>query len=130
MNKIISLIKVNLSHDMNIFRIQSKKGSKVLKTLLPIIITIYLMGVIGFYSFEALKILKPLNLEFVVLTLFSLAVSMITLIEGIYKSSSLLFNCKDDNLMFSLPIKRSTILFIRILKFYIFELLYKLFIFI
>ena len=125
MNKIISLIKVSLSHDMNIFKIQTKKQNKLLKVLLPLIITLYLMGIVGYYSLEALKFLKPLNLEFVVITLFAMAVSMITLIEGIYKSSSLLFNCKDDNLMFSLPIKKSTILFIRILKFYIFELLYN-----
>ena len=104
MNKIISLIKVSLSHDMNIFKIQTKKQNKLLKVLLPLIITLYLMGIVGYYSLEALKFLKPLNLEFVVITLFAMAVSMITLIEGIYKSSSLLFNCKDDNLMFSLPI--------------------------
>ena len=36
------------------------------------------------------------------------------IMEGIYKTSSLLFNCKDDNLLFSLPIKRSEVLLDRI----------------
>lgn len=125
MNKIISLIKVSLSHDMNIFRINTKRQNKLFKILLPIVITAYLMGVIGVYSYKAYTFLNPLNLGYVVLTIFSLGVSIITLIEGIYKSSSLLFNCKDDNLLLSLPIKKSTILFIRLFKFYIFELLYN-----
>ena len=37
----------------------------------------------------------------------------------------LIFNCKDDQLLLSLPIKRRTVLFIRIFKFYVFELLFN-----
>ena len=83
------------------------------------------MIIFGIYANKMMNILKPLNLEFVVITLFSLAICILTLIEGIYKSSNLLFNCKDDNLLFSLPIKKTTILLIRVLKFYLFELLYN-----
>lgn len=125
MNKIISLIKVSLNHDMNLFKINSKKQNQVSKIVIPLILTLYLMFVLGFYASGMMKLLKPIHMEFVVITFFSLAVSFMTLIEGIYKSSSLLFNCKDDNLMFSLPIKRSTVLFIRIFKFYAFEFLYN-----
>jgi len=57
--------------------------------------------------------------------LFVMLTFILTVIEGIYKSSNLLFNCKDDALLLSLPIKKSTVLFIRIFKFYIFELLYN-----
>ena len=70
-----------------------------------------------------IKELLPLRLETTLLSLFIIYTSVMTIIEGIYKSSGLLFNCKDDNLLFSLPINKSTILFIRILKFYLFELL-------
>lgn len=56
---------------------------------------------------------------------FVIITSALTLIEGIYKSGNLLFNCKDDNLLLSLPIKRGTVLFIRVFKFYVFELLYN-----
>ena len=48
-----------------------------------------------------------------------------TFVEGVYKSGSLMFNCKDDDLLLSLPIKRRSILFVRIFKFYIFELLFN-----
>ena len=125
MNKIISLIKVSLNHDMNIFKINTKKQSKYTKILIPFILTSYIMLIFGIYANKMMNILKPLNLEFVVITLFSLAICILTLIEGIYKSSNLLFNCKDDNLLFSLPIKKTTILLIRIFKFYLFELLYN-----
>ena len=57
--------------------------------------------------------------------IFIFLTTILTIIEGIYKSSNLLFNCKDDNLLFSLPINKRTVLFIRIFKFYIFELLYN-----
>ena len=73
-------------------------------------------------------IMEPLiniNMEFVLLTLFIIITTVLTLVEGIYKSSSLLFNCKDDDMLLSLPIKKSTILFVRLFKFYIFELMYN-----
>ena len=125
MKKIISLIKVSLNHDMNIFKINTKKESKFYKFFLPIFFTIYIMIVMGIYSYKLMDLMKPMKLEFAVLTLFGLFVSLITLIEGIYKSGSLLFNCRDDDMLLSLPIKRRTVLFVRIFKFYVFELLYN-----
>lgn len=125
MKKILSLVKVSLNHDMNIFKIHTKKQSNFSKYFLPLIITLYIMVVFGFYAKEIIGFLKPVHLEFVVLTLFALVVSIFTLIEGIYKSGNLLFNCKDDQLLLSLPVKKSTVLFIRILKFYVFELLFN-----
>ena len=125
MKKILSLIKVSLNHDMNIFKIHTKKQSNFSKYFLPLIITLYIMVVFGFYAKEIINFLKPVHLEFVVLTLFALVVSIFTLIEGIYKSGNLLFNCKDDQLLLSLPVKKSTVLLIRILKFYVFELLFN-----
>ena len=67
----------------------------------------------------------PMHLQYIVLSLFVFITSIMTLIEGVYKSGPLLFNCKDDQLLLSLPIKRSTIVFVRVFKFYIFELLFN-----
>ena len=125
MKKIISLIKVSLNHDMNLFKIKGNKQGKVSKILIPLILALYLMFLSGMYSENFIKVLKPFHLEYIVLTIFSLAITFLTLLEGIYKSSSLLFNCKDDSLLLSLPIKKSTVLFIRIFKFYAFEFLYN-----
>ena len=125
MKKLISLIKVSLNHDMDIIKVGTKKQSKASKVVLPLILTIYIMGVFAFYAFGMIAVLKDSHQEYFVLSLFSFATSLLAFIEGIYKSGPLLFNCKDDQLLLSLPIKRRTVLFIRIFKFYLFELLYN-----
>ena len=125
MKKLFSLIKASMTEGMNIFKISTKKKNTFTKIGLPILITIILMGAMGVYSNNLMEQLAPINMHFVVLTLFIVLTSIITLIEGIYKSGNLLFNCKDDNMLLSFPIKKSTVLFIRIFKFYIFELLYN-----
>ena len=125
MKKLFSLIKTSLNHDMNIFAINCKKKSKFLKNILPLILTLYILFIMGTYSKMLIHALEPMHLEFIALTLFALGVSIFTFMEGIYKSGNLLFNCKDDNLLLSLPIKKETILFVRVLKFYVFELLFN-----
>lgn len=125
MNKLKSLIKACMTDNMSIFKIKSKKQTKKSKKILPIFLVIVLFFSIWSYANMLMEPLSEINLEYVVLTLFVLFTSIMTLIEGIYKTSNLLFNCKDDNLMFSLPIKKSTVLFVRIFKFYVFEVIYN-----
>jgi ABC-2 type transport system permease protein len=125
MKKLISLLKACMSSDMNILRISSKKRKGKASIVLPIILAVYLMGYFGFISFGLFSELDKNNNAYVLLSVFAAAITLLTLIEGIYKTSSLLFNCKDDDLLGSLPIKKSTIIFIRIFKFYVFELLYN-----
>ena len=125
MKKLFSLIKASMSEGMNIFKINTKKSSTFTKVFLPIILTITIMGIMASYAETIILQLKSTNMEFVVLTLFILVTTVITIVEGIYKSGSLLFNCKDDNLLLSLPLKKSTVLFLRIFKFYTFELLFN-----
>jgi len=125
MKRIFSLLKASMSEGMTLFRVSTKKKSTFTKVMLPIILTLVLMGVMYSYADTMMQQLAPINMHFVLLTLFILAISVLTLIEGIYKSGNLLFNCKDDNLLLSLPIKKSTVLFIRVFKFYVFELLYN-----
>lgn len=125
MKKLCSLIKATLSSDMSLFKFKSKKDNKTSKTGFVIVITLLLFFSIYSYADMFMEPLSKVHLEYVLLTLFILITAVMTLIEGIYKASSLIFNCKDDNLLLSLPIKKSTVLFIRIFKFYLFELLYN-----
>ena len=46
--------------------------------------------------------------------------------EAIYKSPNLLFESKDSELLFSLPISKKQILLVRVIKLYIFQLLFGL----
>ena len=122
MKKIISLIKATMTENMNIFKIKNNSGKK---TLFPFILAVVCMFSVGTYANMIIKPLTSINSEYILLSLFTIVTFFLTLVEGIYKSSNLLFNCKDDNLLLSLPIKRRTVLFVRIFKFYVFELLYN-----
>ena len=124
MKKMLSLIKTSMSDNMELFKINKKSQTKS-KKFLPFFLGIMFLGYASMYANMIIEPLIGVNLEYVMLSLFAIITSFLTLAEGIYKSGNLMFNCKDDNLMFSLPIKKSTILFIRIFKFYIFELIYN-----
>ena len=104
MNKLLSLIKASMTSDMDLFKINIKKQTKFSK-ILPIIIVLILMSTIFSYAELIIKNLTSIHMEYVLLTLFIFITSIMTFIEGIYKTSSLLFNLKDDNLLLSLPIK-------------------------
>ncbi|MBE6157172.1 MAG: hypothetical protein E7160_00025 [Firmicutes bacterium] len=108
---------------MNIFKIKTK--TKRLGTLLPVGIALYLMFMIWGMANELFEKLVPTHMQYILLPTSVFLVSIMTIMEGIYKAGPLIFNCKDDQLLFSLPIKKRTILFIRILKFYIFELIFN-----
>lgn len=125
MKKTFSLIKACMTSDMNIFKIKQKKDGKKNKISLPIFIALVLMFSIWGNANMLFEKMAPLHLQIIVLSLFIFAISFMTIIEGIYKTGPLLFNCKDDQLLLSLPIKRRTVLFIRIFKFYVFELIFN-----
>ena len=125
MKRFFSLIKASMTDGMNIFKISTKKKNFFSSIILPILIVICLMMSMGSYSEWIISKLEPIHMEFVLLTLFIIITSFMTIIEGIYKSGNLLFNCKDDNLLLSLPISKSTVLFIRVFKFYVFELVFN-----
>lgn len=125
MKKFISLVKANMSEGMNIFKVNTKKPNNFTQKVLPIIIAILVMISIYFYAEKVITKLQPINKEFILITLFIVITSFVTIIGGIYKAGNLLFKCKDDNLLFSLPIKKKMVLAIRILKFYLYELIYN-----
>ena len=124
MKKLYSLIKACMTSDMSLFKIKTKKNKKS-NIFFPFFIALYLMFMIWGSANSLFEKLEPLKLEYVLLSLFIFSISIMTFIEGIYKAGPLIFNCRDDDLLLSLPIKKSTILFVRIFKFYIFELLFN-----
>ena len=124
MKKMMSLIKACMTSDMNLFKIKKKKNSKK-ASLLPLFIGGYLMFMIWVYANTLFEKMSPSHMQYILLSIIAFGISFMTIVEGVYKSGPLIFNCKDDDLLLSLPIKRRTVLFIRILKFYIFELLFN-----
>ena len=124
MKKLISLIKACMTSDMNVIKVSGKKKGKS-SIILPLILAGYLMFAIGSGTGVIFDILSKDNKAHLFLLVLAFSVSLLTFIEGIYKAGPLIFNCKDDDLLLSLPLKRGTIIFIRIFKFYLFEFLYN-----
>lgn len=125
MKKMNSLLKACITTDMNLFKIKTKKKNKLFSLLIPLIIALYLMIFIYGSINELFEKISPMHLQVIFLSIFVFGISLMTIIEGIYKAGPLMFNCRDDQLLLSLPIKRRTILFVRIFKFYIFEVLFN-----
>lgn len=126
MNKTFSLIRATMTENMNLFSFKNKRtDGRLSRFVLPVA----MVGIIlfSFWSVSEGLMYKLEQYDSVsaFLPIFVALVSVMTLMEGIYKSGSLLFSCKDDNLLFSLPIKKTTVLFVRIFKFYVFEVVYN-----
>ena len=124
MKKILSLIKASMTSDMSLFNFKTKKKTKS-SSLLPVILALYLMFTIWNSANMLFEKMSIMHLGYVALSLLIFTVSIMTFMEGIYKTESLIFNCKDDQLLLSLPIKRRSVLFVRVFKFYVFELLFN-----
>ena len=125
MKKLVSLLKATMSQDMNLFRIRTKNESKTRKMVLPIFLFLVVMFSIGSYAAMFAEQLAPMNLTYIILTMFIMLTSLLTLIEGIYKSQGILFEAKDNDLLFSLPITKSKIFSVRVFKLITFQFLYN-----
>lgn len=124
--KTISLLKAALSQDMNMFKYSVKRNSSKLKKILfPVFLFIAVCVSIGTYAYMIGKELAPYHLTYVMLSMFVIIVTVMSFIEGIYKSQGILFEARDNDLLFSLPIKKSQILFVRIVKLLLFQLIYN-----
>ncbi len=125
--RLLSLLKAVLSQDMDMFKYSAgKNASKFKKIILPIFLFIIVSISIGYYAYAIAEILAPLHLTVIMLSMFIAVVTILTFVEGIYKSQGILFEARDNDMLFSLPIKKSTILFVRIFKLILFEYVYNL----
>lgn len=122
MKKIISLIKYTIKGDLSLFKLGDNldKKKKILGSIVLIILLMYSMFV---YAYQTGVVLKPLNLTYIMLSIWMFATITITFFESIYKSQGFLFEAKDDDLLLSLPISKTNIILIRILKLIFFEYL-------
>ena len=125
--KLMSLLKATLSEDMNMFKYQtSKNSSKIKKIIFPLFLFIVVCFSVGVYAYMIASSLVPLKLTYIMLSLFILLVTVTTFMQGIYKSQGILFDAKDNDLLFSLPIVKEKILFAKIFKLLLFQYIYNL----
>ena len=125
MKKLLSLLKATMSQDMSLFRIKARNESRARKIVLPIVLALLVMFSVGSYVAILAEELAPSHLTYIVLTIFIMVTSLLTIIEGVYKSQGILFEARDNELLFSLPITQSKIFFIRIFKLITVQFLYN-----
>ena len=127
MKKTLSLLKAVLSQDMNMFKYGTKaNSSKLKKIIFPVALFIIVCLSIGVYAYMIADELSKVHLTYIMLTMFIFIVSILAFMQGIYKSQGILFEARDNDLLFSLPISRSKILFVRIFKLLLFQYIYNL----
>ena len=125
MKKLISLLKATMSQDMSLFKTKSKNKSKFNKMILPIVLALIVMLSVGSYAAMLAEELVKYNLTYIILTIFIMVTTLLTIIEGVYKSQGILFEAKDNDLLFAMPISKSKIFFTRLFKLISFEFLYN-----
>ena len=123
MRKWWSLARAAMTEGMRLFTYRAKDEKS--KKVLPLALVGIAFLAIFSYAQTMMWSLKGENLQYTVLTMFIAFTAIMTLIEGVYKSSGLLFKCRDDDLLLALPLKKSEIVGLRIFKFYVFEVLYN-----
>lgn len=117
--KFSSLLRASITEGMEIFNM--KKGGKGVKIFAASALFIAFFG----YANIMLPSLKEYGAETSLLSMFMAVTALLTVIEGVYKSGNLMFNCKDDDMLLSLPITKGKIVALRLLKFYLFELAFN-----
>lgn len=124
MEKLSSLLKASMSGGLQLFKYRGKteKSRKIMPVALGLLI-----GLMMFLSANAIMIgLKEEGAETAILSVYTITTAIIILMEGSYKSVDLLFKPRDNDALLAMPIPRSTIVLSRIIKFYLFELIYCL----
>lgn len=130
MKKFLSILKATTAGDMNIFNFDRNKSMSTFKKIRNIIIGILLSVLIIFsfsqYAYLFAEPLSKVGLTYVMLSMYIVITSVIVFMEGIYKSQGILFDSKDNDFLFSMPIKRKTIFAVRFVKLLLFQYIFDI----
>ena len=124
MSKLISLLRASMSGGLQIFDYRGKTERS--RRLMPIILGM-LIGALMLLSGSAMMTeLKKEGAQTAILSVYTFITTVVIVMEGSYKAVDLLFKPRDNDTLLAMPIKRSTIVLTRMIKFYLFEMLYCL----
>lgn len=113
-----------LSGGVQLFNYQAKTNKN--KRIMPLVLGI-LVGITIFLGANAMMAeLAEDDAGTALLSLYTLVTAIIIVMEGSFKASDLLFKPRDNDMLLAMPIKKSTIVFARVIKFYLFEMIYCL----
>lgn len=124
MSKLFSLLRATMSEGLQLFSYRGKTERS--RRVMPLVLAV-MVGILMFFGASALATeLKEGGTESAILSLYTLVTVVVIVTEGVYKSGDLLFRPRDNDMLLAMPIEKSTIVFARIIKFYVFEMLYCL----
>lgn len=124
MSKLTSLLKASMSEGIQLFSYRGKTERS--RRIMPVVLGV-LIGMMMLFSATTLVTdLKADGAEATILSLYTLVTTVVILTEGVYKSGDLLFNPRDNDMLLAMPIRKPVIILARLVKFYVFELLYCL----
>jgi ABC-2 type transport system permease protein len=124
MNKFWRLLFNSFKTDFKLLNINQTKNKFLNNILLPLIIIISLFYSVGFYAYEVASVLAPLNLTYILISIWLILIFVFIVFETSYKAQSYLFEGKDNDLLLSLPVPKRYILLVRIIKLFVFEMLF------
>ena len=131
MSKYLLITKINLLSFFNLQRVNNSKYKSVnkknyAKLLLLLFVFLYLAFYIYYISNEFMPGLIELNVPYILFGLMFLVVSVFIITSNILRIKGVLFDFKDHDLLFSLPLKRTTILLSKFTSLYILNLIYTI----
>ena len=124
MGKLRSLLKATMAGGLQIFNYQAK--SEGAKRAMPLVLGA-LIGLAMLVSASTLTTeLAKEGAQVAILAIYTVVTAVIIIMEGSYKASDLLFRPRDNDMLLAMPVKRTTIVLARMIKFYLFEMAYCL----
>ena len=131
MSKFLSMLRAMMSQDMNLFKYTVKDGSSnASKIITPIILGLLVMFAIASFYLPLAEEFNKIDMMNVYLGMVVIFPTFMAFVEGIYKSQSILFEARDNELLFAMPISKKSILLARFIKLYVFQLLFSSLLFI
>ena len=124
MSKFSSLLKASLSGGVQLFNYRGKTARS--RRMMPILLGTLFGVMMLFSSCTVVMGLKEDGAETAILSLYTLITAIIIVMEGSYKAVDLLFKPRDNDMLLAMPIKKSSIVLVRMIKFYLFEMVYCL----
>lgn len=120
MNKVFSIIKATIS-DISFTGGSSTKKQKNKVSLSNFWVILLLVCISTLYAFSLGVEFHKIDMMYVLLSIYSIAIVITTLISGIFKAGSLIYMSKNNDMLLSMPIKKSDIYLARVIKFLLYE---------
>lgn len=109
------------SYNLNKTLFNKSKDTKTLLkkigfSILIIYLIVYLMFIVGMYTYTGTNYLKNIGLETITIPIAIIIITFSIFMTSIFKSKATIFSVKDSDILFSMPLKPSQILVSKLLN--------------